>query len=116
MNTHLFNCVFYYKFYHQRFIGVLLRIFYVSKYNHSQRNHWLLLLSGYVIQEDPPDISPSMFKPLIGKGHPEFSIRSQQIDNIGEDGLLYLDIFPVLSDAQDSTGTTRRVCQIHKWV
>ena len=87
-----------------------------QKYNHSQRNHWLLLISGYVIQEDPPDISPGIFKPLIGKGHPEFSIRSQQIDNIGEDCLLYLDIFPVLSDAQDSTGTTRRVCQIHKWV
>ena len=33
-----------------------------------------------------------MFKPLIGKGHPEFSIRSQQIDN-GEGGVLYLDIF-----------------------
>ena len=38
-------------------------------------------------------ISPVMFKPLIGKGHPEFSIRRQQIDNNGEDGVLYLDIF-----------------------
>ena len=33
-----------------------------------------------------------MFKPLIGKCHPEFSIGSQQIDN-GEDGVLYLDSF-----------------------
>ena len=34
-----------------------------------------------------------MFKPLIGKEHPEFNIRSQQIDNYGENGVLYLDIF-----------------------
>ena len=37
-----------------------------------------------------------MFKPLIGKGLPEFNIKSKQINNNGEDGVLYLEIFPVL--------------------
>ena len=31
------------------------------------------------------EISPGMFKPMIGKGHPEFSIRNQQMDNNGEE-------------------------------
>ena len=44
-----------------------------------------------------------MFKPLIGKGHPEFSIRSQQIDNNGEGVVLYLDNFLVIYDVSPTT-------------
>lgn len=34
--------------------------------------------AGSPIDADPPGICPSMFKTLVGRGHPEFSTKKQQ--------------------------------------
>lgn len=35
--------------------------------------------AGSPVDADPPGITPLMFKTLVGKGHPEFSTKKQQV-------------------------------------